>query len=251
MAIPKAFVSYSHDSEEHKKWVFSLAQRLMSKGVDVSLDLWDLQPGGDLPEFMEKHLAQADKVLMVCTDKYVKKANAGEGGVGYEKMIVTADLMRKISSTKVIPLIRQAPGSAETPTFLSTKRYLNFSDSQFEFSFDELVRTLHAAPLFVKPEVGGRPDFDTSPPVAEETGDPILLVMESVIHLFEKNVNSHSMSYSDLVREVQKEGMSRLYFDMVLARVLALSYLAESPRVAHLYTLTDQGRAYAIDHGLG
>lgn len=146
VAIPKAFISYSHDSEEHKQWVFNLAKKLIGKGIDVSLDLWDLHPGGDLPEFMEKHLADADKVLMVCTENYVRKANAGEGGVGYEKMIVTADLIRKISSTKVIPLIRQPAGRSETPQFLKTKRYLNFSDSQFEFSFDELVRTLHDAP---------------------------------------------------------------------------------------------------------
>ena len=87
--IPKAFVSYSHDSQEHKKWVLDFATRLRNSGVDAILDQWELQPGDDLPHFMEKYLRTSDRVLMICTDQYVEKANTGAGGVGYEKMIVT------------------------------------------------------------------------------------------------------------------------------------------------------------------
>lgn len=250
MAVPKAFVSYSHDSEEHKQWVFNLAQKLISKGVDVSLDLWDLRPGGDLPEFMERHLQKADKVLMVCTENYVRKADAGEGGVGYEKMIVTADLLKKISSEKVIPLIRQPAGRTATPAFLSTKRYLNFADNQFEFSFDELVRTLHNAPLFVKPEIGARPSFD-APAAAVETGDPILLVMSAFVQLMEREVGSRYVQYPHLVREVQKEGMSRLMLDEILKDLFKFGYIGEVARTADLLVLFDKGRKYALEHNLG
>ena len=83
MSIPKIFISYSHDSQEHKKWVLDLATRLRNNGVDAIIDQWELRPGDDLPHFMETHLADSDFVVMVCTDKYVKKANAGTGGVGY------------------------------------------------------------------------------------------------------------------------------------------------------------------------
>lgn len=95
MSTPKAFISYSHDTQEHKKWVLDLATRLRNNGVDAILDQWDLKPGDDLPRFMEQGLISADRVLMICTDKYVEKANSGAGGVGYEKMIVTADLLRQ------------------------------------------------------------------------------------------------------------------------------------------------------------
>ena len=64
MAIPKAFISYSHDSQEHKKWVLDFATRLRNNGVDAALDQWDLKPGDDLPHFMERGLASADRVLM-------------------------------------------------------------------------------------------------------------------------------------------------------------------------------------------
>ncbi len=88
---PRVFVSYSHDSEVHKDWVLKLATDLRRNGVDASLDRWDVSPGGDISGFMERGLRGADRVVVVCSEKYVKKANAGEGGVGYEKMIVTAE----------------------------------------------------------------------------------------------------------------------------------------------------------------
>jgi len=104
---PRVFVSYSHDSAQHKKWVLEFASTLRNRGVDVTLDQWDLQPGDDLPHFMETQLSTADFVLIVCTSKYVEKANTGEGGVGYEKMIVTSSLLSRIDSNKVIPIVRQ------------------------------------------------------------------------------------------------------------------------------------------------
>jgi hypothetical protein len=162
LSNPIAFISYSHDSEEHKKWVLDLALRLCNKGVNVILDQWGLRPGDDLPQFMERGLASADRVLMVCTEKYVEKANSGTGGVGYGKMIVTADLLKTIDSNKAIPLIRQSGGLA-LPTFLRSKIYLNFSRQDvFESSFDELVRTLYNRPLFEKPPLGNSPFALTS-----------------------------------------------------------------------------------------
>jgi hypothetical protein len=87
MKIPKVFISYSHDSVNHKKWILELATRIRNNGIDAIIDQWELQPGDDLPYFMKTHLSDSDKIIMVCTEKYVKKANAGTGGVGYEKMI--------------------------------------------------------------------------------------------------------------------------------------------------------------------
>ena len=155
--IPKAFISYSHDTLEHKKWVLELATRLRNNGIDAILDQFELQPGADIPHFMETYLALANKILMICTDKYIDKANKGQGGVGYEKMIITSNLMTNIDENKIIPIIRQN-GTTEVPTFLKSKLYINFSKSDdFEFSYDELVRTIHNSPLFEKPPIGNNP----------------------------------------------------------------------------------------------
>lgn len=158
MYHPRVFISYSHDSNKHNDWVLKFATILRENGIDASLDKWDLQPGDDLPHFMEQQLETADYVLMICTENYVKKANDGEGGVGYEKMIITSSLLSKISGNKIIPIIRQDGSSVCLPIFMKTKLYADFSlDSEFDNKIDELLRTLLNSPLHKKPEIGKNP----------------------------------------------------------------------------------------------
>jgi hypothetical protein len=91
---PRVFLSYSHDSEAHRVWMRQLAERLQHGGVEVTLDQWDLRPGGDVVFFMEMGIRDADRVLMVCTANYVAKAEERKGGAGYEGMIVTGHVAR-------------------------------------------------------------------------------------------------------------------------------------------------------------
>jgi hypothetical protein len=124
---PRVFVSYSHDDQPHKDWVLTLATRLVANGVDIILDQWDLNLGSDLPRFIESGLSQADRVLAICTNAYVKKANEGIGGVGYEKMILTAQLMQDITAEHIIPVIRLNNRAQPLPTFLATRVYIELS----------------------------------------------------------------------------------------------------------------------------
>jgi hypothetical protein len=241
MAIPKVFISYSHDSQEHKKWVLELAIRLRQTGVDAIIDQWELKPGDDLPYFMETHLADADHILMICTDRYVEKANSGVGGVGYEKMIITSDLMKNIDSNKVIPIIRQS-GTHNVPTFLKTKVFIDFSrPDDFEFSYDELIRTLHNAPLYIKPEIGNNPFIPVENVPAKKTGDAIKELMTIVVQDFEKGQN-YSV-YKDVVRRM---GISRILVDMLIKEAIEKGLVAQDT-VSDLY-LTEKGKFYSIQN---
>jgi hypothetical protein len=154
---PKVFISYSHDSPEHKKWVLDLAINLRENGIDVILDQWDLKLGGDVAKFMGSS-TDADRVLMICTEPYVKKADEGKGGVGYEAMIVTGELIRNLDTTKFIPVIRQNPGEIKLPKSVSTRAYINLSNNQsLEQEFERLLRDLHQAPAVSKPPIGENP----------------------------------------------------------------------------------------------
>ena len=88
--VPSAFISYSWDSDEHKKWVRELAIQLRAQGIDVILDQWHTAPGDQLPAFMERAIRENDFVLIVCTPKYKDKSDSRSGGVGYEGDIMTA-----------------------------------------------------------------------------------------------------------------------------------------------------------------
>ncbi len=155
---PKVFISYSHDSPEHKRWVSELAARLRHNGIDAILDQWDLGLGDDITRFMERGIVDADRVLVICTDKYVSKANANEGGVGYERMIVNAELVQNLGTDKFIPIIRYASGKEKTPVFLGTRVYAAFTDdSQFDAECEKLIHELHKMPIVQKPLLGKSP----------------------------------------------------------------------------------------------
>jgi hypothetical protein len=169
---PKVFISYSHDSPEHKQWVSELAARLRRNGVDAILDQWDLGLGDDITRFMERGIVDADRVLVICTDQYVKKANSDEGGVGYERMIVNAELVQNLGTDKFIPIIRQISGIEKTPAFLGTRVYADFTkDSQFDVECEKLIRELHDMPLIEKPPLGEHP-FPSVEPDARPTEIP-------------------------------------------------------------------------------
>lgn len=155
---PVTFISYSHDTREHKAWVASLAQRLVDQGVDVLFDQWDLGPGDDVPKFMEQAVARADRVLMVCTEAYVRKANDGKGGVGYEAMVVTGELVRDLGTNKFVPIVRQTSDPKSLPRCVSTRFYVDLSEAaDGEENFELLLRELHDFPKLVKPPLGANP----------------------------------------------------------------------------------------------
>ncbi len=165
---PVVFLSYSHESTEHKMWVSRLARDLRKNGVDAILDQWDVRFGDDLAAFMERGIRDSTRVILVCTPEYARKADAGAGGVGYEKMIVTGEMYQNLGSSKFIPLIVRGKNKEALPSFLKSLRYVDFRD---ESSYDErlvdLLLELHDAPANLKPPLGPKPSV-ASPQDAEE-----------------------------------------------------------------------------------
>lgn len=177
--VPRIFISYSHDSRDHKQWVAELSTDLRHKGIDVILDQWDLSPGEDVTAFIEENLSSADRVLVICTEEYVRKADAGEGGVGYERMIVTAELIKNLGTKKFIPVIRQASKEKKMPRFMGARYYINLSEySFFDEEFKKLISELHKIPP-KKPPLGKNPLKDlNSTHNAEKTSDLLQLPKE-------------------------------------------------------------------------
>ncbi len=156
---PKVFISYSHDSQGHRQWVLKLAADLRTNGVDAVIDQWDLSPGEDIPTFVEQSLKSADRVVTVCSERYVERANNGHGGVGYEKMIVTAELIENLGTKKFVPIVRNA-GTPPIPTFLGYRLYIDFEDdAKYPTNLETLIRELLDAPDPGKPPIGSSP-FD-------------------------------------------------------------------------------------------
>ncbi|MBH0030132.1 toll/interleukin-1 receptor domain-containing protein [Pseudoalteromonas sp. SWYJZ98] len=247
--VPKVFISYSHDTQAHKKWVLELAQRLRNSGVDAILDQFRVSLGDDLGGFMEKSVAESNRIIMVCTDNYVTKANSGLGGVGYEKMIMTAEYMTNIDSNKVIPLIRQN-GTHNVPTFLKTRLHINFSrEDEYELQFDNLLREIHQAPLFKEPPVGNSPFESVAEKPLESVMDKRMELLKEMVIFYNKGKSS--LYFDNLHRLL---GCSKIFAEIYISALLDDQFIQ---RVQHYsigvsidaYQITDRAKLYAIEQG--
>ncbi|PPF73380.1 toll/interleukin-1 receptor domain-containing protein [Pseudoclavibacter sp. Z016] len=155
---PRVFMSYTWENEAHKDWVRRLAERLLSNGVDVILDQWDARLGNDLAHFMEAGVTGADRIVVVSSDNYIVKANGGKAGVGYEKKIMTTDLVKDAMSSRIVPVLRQVSGDKVVPTFLGSSKYVDFrDDGKWDASYRELLYDLYGRSLIPKPALGSNP----------------------------------------------------------------------------------------------
>lgn len=161
MNNPNVFISYSHDSDEHKSWVLKLASDLRSHGVNAIFDQWDLWIGSDLRFFMEHGLSNANLVLCICSENYVKKVNLGEGGAGYEGMIMTQSLLHNANLEFVIPIVRNNPSTLKVPLAFGSKLYVDFSDDeQYVAKYQELLERIYGEDSKKKPPLGKNPFSD-------------------------------------------------------------------------------------------
>lgn len=85
---PRVFVSYSHDSDEHRAAVVALTNRLRSDGIDAWVDAFELHQA-DWAQWMASQIERADFILCVCTDAWRRRFEgplgpSQDGGVSLE-----------------------------------------------------------------------------------------------------------------------------------------------------------------------
>jgi predicted nucleotide-binding protein len=136
----RVFISYSHDSHEHKKWILNLANDLNEKGFEVILDQTHLKPGTDILHFAESAVESSNYVLMICTPNYAYKANNRTAGVGWEVSMITSELFNgKGIDGKFIAILKEDDPGISIPKFMKTKLYVDVRGDKFKNAWDELV----------------------------------------------------------------------------------------------------------------
>ncbi|MDJ0799104.1 MAG: toll/interleukin-1 receptor domain-containing protein, partial [Calothrix sp. MO_167.B12] len=107
---PKVFISYSHDSPEHKDRVLQLADKLRKDGIDCNIDQYEQSPPQGWPRWANDEIDAADFVLIICTEQYNRRFRGNEEigkgkGVTWEGAIVTQHLYdTQGNNTKYVPI---------------------------------------------------------------------------------------------------------------------------------------------------
>lgn len=138
----KVFISYSHDDEDHMKWVKKFVTDLRNGGGFMVLYDQDLEKGASLTRFMEKGIAESDRVLVIGTPEYKRKASSSTG-VGFEEAIIGTEYLHNIDSTKFYPILRRGSFSESFPMILAGRNGDNFTDDeQYDNNLRVVIRSI-------------------------------------------------------------------------------------------------------------
>ena len=196
---PKIFISYSWTTPKHEDWVINLAERLVSDGVDVVIDKWNLKEGHDKFDFMESMVKSTDikKVLIILDKKYSEKAEQRAGGVGTEAQIISPKIYEDVSQEKFIPIVveKDDNGNAYAPTFLESRIYIDLSEQDnFEENYEKLLRNIYQRPAHSKPKLGKAPSY-----LFEET--PMTHKTSNTIRRFDSQITKSPQRVNSITRE--------------------------------------------------
>lgn len=150
------FISYSHDSAEHADRILQLSNRLRGDGIDCEIDQYIDCPPEGWPRWMDRTIARAKFVLMVCTELYFKKVMGvvpqGTGlGVRWEGGLIYQHIYNKDENLKFIPLIYSPPNYSLIPTPVQSATPYVIDTPQ---GYDDLSLRLRGIQKTVKPPLG-------------------------------------------------------------------------------------------------
>jgi len=154
--VPRAFLSYSHDSTEHCERVLQLAQQLRQEGVESVIDRFVTSPPEGWPRWMQSEIERADYIIMVCTETYKTRFEGKEVlvrglGVNWEGFLTTQMLYNdQALNKKCIPVLFEGAQETAIPWLLSgaTRYHL---PADYELLFRHLTGQPSVVPAAVGP----------------------------------------------------------------------------------------------------
>ncbi len=153
----RVFISYSHDSPEHRVKVLALADQLRNDGINCFIDQYVVSPPQGWPRWMGGQIEEADFVLIVCTETYEMrfkgKEKKGKGaGAKWEGAVITQELYdAESNNTKFIPLVFTPQDRAHIPVVL---RGVTYYEPLTREGYEQLYRHITDQPDILKPEIG-------------------------------------------------------------------------------------------------
>jgi hypothetical protein len=185
MSAKKVFISYSHDSDEHRERVLGLSERLRDDGIETLLDRYvNGSPPQGWPRWMLDQLDAADSVLVICTETYYRRFRGhevpGKGkGADWEGALITQEIYDARSETlKFVPVLFAVDDEKFIPEPLRSGTYYTLtSEGSYQSLYDFLLEQAGVEPGVVgtlKPRARpkGKPlTFTEEPPMLAVKAD--------------------------------------------------------------------------------
>ena len=251
----RVFISYAHDDREHEERVRGLWVFLRACGVDARLDLAAAADRVDWAEWMTREVRDADRVLIVASPAYKRRAEGdagpGEGrGVQWEARLIR-DLFYADQSDGIkrfIPVVLPGCSGQDIPAWLAPASAAHYRVTEFTVAGAEaLLRMLTgqpgvvASPLGVVPVLP--PEGSAAVGVAGRRGVHTEVVIEA--GLAGGVVESAVWAAGSLVcrrRELLPPGVAGVWGALRLPGVLAGERLAAAGRALAGVLLTRDGQ---------
>ena len=167
---PVVFISYAHDSPEHKDRVRQFATFLEVRiGLRVELDQWDDNVRRDWSLWATKQLTGADFVVVVASPEYRKRAEGSapphEGRGSQFEAAMLRDFLTKdlgAATERILPVVLPGGSIDDIPAFLSPYSATHFRVSQVtDDGVAELIAAITGIGKYPRPQRGewrhGRP----------------------------------------------------------------------------------------------
>lgn len=180
----KVFISYSWDSEEHRKKVLGLAQALRDDGLDCMIDQFILSPD-NWDRWMLDQIDESDFVLIVYSERYYRRYRGKEEvnkglGVTWESTLIMGKIYdAQGKNGKFYPVFLNSPNREVIPdgvrtSFYDLSRYNLFNLEtdpnrlKNDGGYKDLYRLLTHQPSVVPKRIGSlkklEPIYRPSPP---------------------------------------------------------------------------------------
>ena len=154
---PKVFISYSHDSQEHKERVLALADCLRKDGIDSNIDQYEDSPPEGWQRWMLNQVEASDYTLIVCTQQYDRRfrghEETGKGkGVTWEGGVIIQELYdAQGRNSKFIPITFTSQDSELIPSPLRSATFYRLDTADgYELLYRRLTNQHHTR----KPDLG-------------------------------------------------------------------------------------------------
>jgi SEFIR domain/NPCBM/NEW2 domain len=188
---PRVFISYAHDSPDHKDMVRRFATFLHGRiGLDVHLDQWDDNRRRDWSLWAIDQLTAADFIIVIASPDYQRRADGmapPEVGRGshFETAIIRDQMTKNVSlaTERILPVVLPGRSLDDIPTFLNAYSTTRFEIKEFtEAGVAELLAAITGEGRYTAPE-RGRWRADGPP-------EPVLLAKG--VHWLASSTNVHT-----------------------------------------------------------